>query len=76
MRFFLNNGEKEMFTYSKKEDLENNLISKYKQQRLRVLALGYKDVMREDYDKMIADDKKDYELIEKHYVLVLSLIHI
>ena len=40
----LNNGEKELFTYSRKEEIESNLILNYKQKRLRVFALGYKDV--------------------------------
>jgi len=45
----------------------------YKLNKLRVMALGYKDVKTEDYQKMIAEDSKDLELIEKHFVL-LSLI--
>ena len=66
----LNNGEKELFTYSKKEEMKNNLILNYKKKRLRVFALGYKDVKKEDFDQMISDNKKDHEFIEKQYVLV------
>lgn len=69
-----NNGEREMFTYSKKETLENNLILNYKQKRLRVLALGYKDVKTEDYKKMLADEQKDFDLIEKHFILVCLIV--
>lgn len=63
-----------MFTFSRKEHLENEVINNYKLKRLRVLALGYKDVKKEDYEKMNAKGDKDLELIEKHFVLVCLIV--
>lgn len=53
-----------------KEQLETEAIKKYKKDRKRVMALGYKDIKTEDYHKMVADEQKDLELIEKQFVLV------
>ena len=44
-----NEDRKELFTYSQKEYLETDIIRNYKLKKLRVLALGYKDVKKEDY---------------------------
>lgn len=63
-----------MFTFSRKEHLENEVINNYKLKRLRVLALGYKDVKKEDYEEMNAKGDKDLELIEKHFVLVCLIV--
>lgn len=40
----LPDGKKEDFTYSRKEQLESEIITNYKEKCLRVLALGYKDI--------------------------------
>jgi len=73
----LSNGEKELFTFSRKEQLESEVIKHYKQKRLRVLALGYKDVKKVDYERMILEENKEEkgrELIEKHFVLVCLIV--
>lgn len=67
-------GDVEPFTYSRKETIENEVVVNYKQKRLRVLALGYKDVKTEDYNKMMNEEEKDLELIEKHFVLVCLVV--
>lgn len=81
------NGKKAAFTFSHKDSLENQIIKNYKDNRLRVMALGYKDIKIEDYQKMHgissngqadgkvdSDEYKDQELIEKHFVLVCLIV--
>lgn len=65
---------KKPFTYSDKETLENELILNYKQNKLRVLALGYKDVKKEDYDRMQNEDQKDLDFIEKQFILLCLIV--
>ena len=57
-----------------KEELESEVIKHYKERRLRVLALGFKDIKKEDYEKMQAKNPKGLELIEKHFVLVSLIV--
>lgn len=54
-----------------KQEILEETIRKYQKNRLRVLALGYKDIPKEEYYKLSEDQNK--ELIGKHFILV-SLI--
>lgn len=65
---------REVFTYSQKEHLETDIILKYKEKRLRVLALGYKDVKKKDYENILSDENNDLELIEKQFILLCLVV--